>query len=153
MSEHGAYMTGHTFTGHTAACAAGLAVQHIVAARSAFGTRPQRRRRHFKMPFVRALGKYRRSRRRSRAAGFSSASNWFATAAPGCRFLPSGRSVSTLARAAFADGLICYPCSGNVDGAAGDTVIIAPPYNASDGELEEIVTKLARAVGSALSGA
>ncbi len=29
-SEHGAYMTGHTFTGHTAACAAGLAVQHIV---------------------------------------------------------------------------------------------------------------------------
>src|ERR1700720_2341962 len=29
-AEHGALMTGHTFTGHTAACAAGLAVQHIV---------------------------------------------------------------------------------------------------------------------------
>src|ERR1700736_4628482 len=29
-SEHGAFMTGHTFTGHTAACAAGLAVQHII---------------------------------------------------------------------------------------------------------------------------
>src|SRR6202043_257187 len=26
-SAHGAFMTGHTFTGHTAACAAGLAVQ------------------------------------------------------------------------------------------------------------------------------
>ena len=52
---------------------------------------------------------------------------------------------------AFADGLICYPCSGNVDGTAGDTLIIAPPYNASDGELEEIVAKLARAVGAALS--
>jgi adenosylmethionine-8-amino-7-oxononanoate aminotransferase len=40
-----------------------------------------------------------------------------------------------------------------VDGAAGDTVIIAPPYNASDSELEEIVTKLARAIGTALSSA
>ncbi len=29
-AEHGAYMTGHTFTGHTAACAAGLAVQQII---------------------------------------------------------------------------------------------------------------------------
>jgi len=54
---------------------------------------------------------------------------------------------------AFADGLICYPCSGNVDGTAGDTIIVAPPYNASDGELEEIVTKLARAVDGALSSA
>jgi adenosylmethionine-8-amino-7-oxononanoate aminotransferase len=51
---------------------------------------------------------------------------------------------------AFEDGLICYPCSGNVDGAAGDTIIIAPPYNASDGELEQIASKLTRAVGSAL---
>src|SRR5580692_1603297 len=29
-AEHGAYMTGHTFSGHTAACAAGLAVQRIL---------------------------------------------------------------------------------------------------------------------------
>ena len=31
MGEHGAFQTGHTFTGHTAACAAGLAVQRIIA--------------------------------------------------------------------------------------------------------------------------
>ena len=67
---------------------------------------------------------------------------------------PAERALSfDIGSRAFADGLICYPCSGNVDGAAGDTVIIAPPYNASDSELEEIVTKLARAVGSALSSA
>ena len=52
---------------------------------------------------------------------------------------------------AFADGLICYPCSGNVDGVAGDTIILAPPYNASDAELEEITTKLTRAVAGALA--
>jgi adenosylmethionine-8-amino-7-oxononanoate aminotransferase len=52
---------------------------------------------------------------------------------------------------AFADGLICYPCAGNVDGIAGDTIILAPPYNASDAELEEITAKLARAVDGALA--
>ncbi|HMT14684.1 MAG TPA: aminotransferase class III-fold pyridoxal phosphate-dependent enzyme [Aestuariivirga sp.] len=31
MAAHGGPMTGHTFTGHTAACAAGVAVQKIVA--------------------------------------------------------------------------------------------------------------------------
>ena len=31
MRVHGAPMTGHTFTGHTACCAAGVAVQKIVA--------------------------------------------------------------------------------------------------------------------------
>jgi adenosylmethionine-8-amino-7-oxononanoate aminotransferase len=50
----------------------------------------------------------------------------------------------------FEDGLICYPCSGNVDGTNGDTIIIAPPYNASDVELEELVTKLASGIKSAL---
>jgi adenosylmethionine-8-amino-7-oxononanoate aminotransferase len=49
--------------------------------------------------------------------------------------------------------LICYPCAGNVAGTAGDTIILAPPYNSSDGELEELVTKTVRAVGAALSGA
>jgi adenosylmethionine-8-amino-7-oxononanoate aminotransferase len=63
-----------------------------------------------------------------------------------------GLSLDIGARA-FADGLIIYPCTGNVDGAAGDTLIIAPPYNASDGELEEIISKVTRAVGAALIAA
>jgi adenosylmethionine-8-amino-7-oxononanoate aminotransferase len=65
---------------------------------------------------------------------------------------PQSRRLSyDIGQRAFADGLICYPCSGNVDGAAGDTLIIAPPYNATDVELEEAVVKLTRAIGSALS--
>ena len=30
QAEHGSYQTGHTFTGHTTACAAGVAVQRII---------------------------------------------------------------------------------------------------------------------------
>jgi adenosylmethionine-8-amino-7-oxononanoate aminotransferase len=35
---------------------------------------------------------------------------------------------------------------GNVDGIRGDTVILAPPYNATAGELEEITQIFGRAV-------
>jgi adenosylmethionine-8-amino-7-oxononanoate aminotransferase len=49
------------------------------------------------------------------------------------------------------NGLICYPMGGNVDGIAGDTVILAPPYNASAAELDEIADKLERSVREALA--
>jgi adenosylmethionine-8-amino-7-oxononanoate aminotransferase len=143
-------MTGHTFTGHTAACAAGLAVQHVIE-------------RDRLLERVRAVGpKFQDAIRGSlskfdevgdvRGRGFFIGIELVRdrrTRAP----FPAGRALSfDIGARAFADGLICYPCAGNVDGAAGDTIIIAPPYNASDDELEEIVTKLTRAVDSALSG-
>jgi adenosylmethionine-8-amino-7-oxononanoate aminotransferase len=148
-SEHGAYMTGHTFTGHTAACAAGLAVQHIIrrdhllARVRTVGARFQETIRH-------ALSKFEEVgdvRGRGYFIGIELVRDR-RTKTP----FPAQRALSfDVGARAFADGLICYPCSGNVDGAAGDTIIIAPPYNASDGELEEIIAKLARAIDGALS--
>ena len=49
-------------------------------------------------------------------------------------------------------GLICYPSGGHVDGAAGDTVILAPPFNATDGELDEIAEKLVAVLETVISG-
>ena len=40
----------------------------------------------------------------------------------------------------------------NVGGTAGDTVIVAPPYNASEAELAELVDKLTRAIERTLTG-
>jgi adenosylmethionine-8-amino-7-oxononanoate aminotransferase len=39
-----------------------------------------------------------------------------------------------------------------VGGTAGDTVIVAPPYNATDAELGELVAKLTLAVERTLAG-
>ena len=39
---------------------------------------------------------------------------------------------------------------GNVDGINGDVVILAPPYNASDAELAEIVDKMALSIKQVL---
>ncbi len=65
---------------------------------------------------------------------------------------PAERALShTIGRRAFEDGLICYPCAGNVEGVRGDTIIMAPPYNASETELAELVEKLAGAIGRTLA--
>ena len=48
-------------------------------------------------------------------------------------------------------GLICYPVSGTLDGVSGDVAILAPPYHASDAELDEIVSKFAEGLRTALA--
>jgi hypothetical protein len=55
-----------------------------------------------------------------------------------------------LGDAAFERGLIVYPSSGNVDGLAGDQVMIAPPFIVTDEQLDEIVSRLAEAVTAVL---
>ncbi len=43
---------------------------------------------------------------------------------------------------AFARGLLIYPGGGTVDGRRGDHILLAPPYNVTDDELEMIVDLL-----------
>jgi adenosylmethionine-8-amino-7-oxononanoate aminotransferase len=147
-AEHGAFMTGHTFTGHTAACAAALAVQHIIERDrlldrvSAVGTT-------FQKALRLALSKFDEVGD-VRGRGFFIGVELVRDRLGKIPFAPARGLSFDIGARAFADGLIVYPCAGNVDGVAGDTLIIAPPYNASDAELEEIVAKLTRAVGAAL---
>jgi adenosylmethionine-8-amino-7-oxononanoate aminotransferase len=150
-SEHGAFMTGHTFTGHTAACAAGLAVQHIVE-RDRLLERVRTVGGAFKETIRQALSKFDEVGD-VRGRGFFIGVELVRDRETKLPFSAERALSFDVAARAFADGLICYPCSGNVDGTTGDTLIIAPPYNASDGELEEILTKLSRAVDAALSHA
>ena len=59
---------------------------------------------------------------------------------------PFDPALQTFARVrdqAFANGLICYPTGGNVDGVKGDQIILAPPFTATRDELDEIIDKLA----------
>jgi hypothetical protein len=43
---------------------------------------------------------------------------------------------------AFRRGLLIYPGGGTVDGRSGDHILLAPPYNVTDAELEMIVDML-----------
>ena len=51
---------------------------------------------------------------------------------------------------AFERGLLIYPGGGTVDGRSGDHILLAPPYNVTDRELETIVDLLGQTVDAIL---
>ena len=53
-------------------------------------------------------------------------------------------------KAAFNAGLICYPMGGTIDGQQGDHVLLAPPFTIDIGHIDEIVSKIDKALKSTL---
>ena len=51
---------------------------------------------------------------------------------------------------AFARGLLIYPSGGTVDGIRGDHILLAPPYNVTDDELDMIVDLMADTMSGVL---
>jgi adenosylmethionine-8-amino-7-oxononanoate aminotransferase len=145
----GGPLTGHTFSGHTAACAAGVAVQTIVE-------------RDRLLERVRSAGVAFQDALRAALAGCDAVGDVRgrgflvgielvadrATRAP----FPAERALAeSIGQCAFEDGLICYATGGNVDGIEGDTILLAPPYISTDAELEEIIRRFAQAVERGLA--
>jgi adenosylmethionine-8-amino-7-oxononanoate aminotransferase len=146
---HGGPMTGHTFTGHTTACAAGVAVQRIVE-RDGLVSRVRDTGPVLQALLAEALGGV-DAVGDIRGRGFFVGIEFVADRASKAPFPAERGLFLRLRRHSLANGLICYPSGGNVDGVDGDTVIIAPPYNASLAELAEIADLLARSARSALA--
>ncbi|WP_284945024.1 aminotransferase class III-fold pyridoxal phosphate-dependent enzyme [Acidisoma cladoniae] len=146
--RYGGPQTGHTFTGHTTACAAGVAVQTIMRREGLFD--------HVRVNSERLFGLLRAALGGIDAVGDIRGRGYFAgielvadrdTKMP---FDPAHKLFSRVRQRSLHNGLICYPSGGNVDGVAGDTIIIAPRYNAPDTELTEIAEKLAISIKEAL---
>ncbi len=148
-AAHGAFQTGHTFTGHTAACAAGAAVQKIVA-RDALVQRVMANEPRLKGWLADALGDV-SAIGDIRGRGHFIALELVADRETKAPFDPSLRLFMKIRAAGMENGLICYPVGGNVDGVSGDIVILAPPYTASDAELQEIVEKTALSIRQVLA--
>ena len=144
----GAFGTGHTFTGHTAACAAGVAVQRIVA-REGLLARVTAQGPQLMADWATALAGV-EAVGDIRGRGHFIAAELVADPVTKTPF-PAERKLFMKVRAqAMANGLICYPVGGNVDGTNGDIVILAPPYNATQAELDEIIDKAATSIKQVL---
>jgi len=143
-SGSGFFQHGHTYHGHPAACAAGLAVlttlideqfigrvqargsQLMTALEDRFGSHPH-------VGDIRGRGLFR---------GLEFVADR-ETKAP---FDPSLGKHKALKAAAFEAGLICYPMGGTIDGQLGDHVLLAPPFIIEDRQIDELVDKLAIAM-------
>lgn len=135
---------GHTYAGHTMACAAALAVQEVFQEENL-------------MARVRDLGSKLRARLDDafgqhphigdiRGRGLFIGLEMVADRETKQPFDPAEKKWLKLRQAAFAEGLICYPAGGCVDGRSGDHILLAPPFNLADSQLDEIVEKLGRAL-------
>ncbi|WP_171125296.1 MULTISPECIES: aspartate aminotransferase family protein [unclassified Ruegeria] len=63
---------------------------------------------------------------------------------------PSHGTAAKIKKAAFSEGLICYPMSGTRDGRHGDHILLAPPFIIGNSEIGELVTKLSKALSAAV---
>ena len=149
-ARDGGPLTGHTFTGHTLACAAGVAVQTII-------------RRDGLLDHMRARGAALRATLAAeladleivgdvRGRGYFIGVEFVADRATRAPFDPELGVAARVGRAAKALGLLIYPIGGNVDGTRGDAVIIAPPFNAREVELEELCASFVQGVRQAQAG-
>ena len=148
VSAFGAVQTGHTFTGHTACCAAAVAVQRIVARdnliqRVAVNEGKLKTMIAEALSGVEAIGDI-------RGRGYFIGTELVADRESKLAFPAELKLYLQIRAQALENGLICYPVGGNVDGLNGDLVILAPPYNASDAELTEIVVKMAQSIKQVL---
>jgi adenosylmethionine-8-amino-7-oxononanoate aminotransferase len=144
----GMFQHGHTYLGHPVACAAALAVQRVI-------------RRDDLLAQVQRLGLGLRGRLEAafgahphvgdiRGRGLFQAIELVADRASKQPFDPARRLNARIKAEAMARGLMVYPMGGTVDGRHGDHVLLAPPFIATEADLDAIVERLAAALTAAL---
>lgn len=144
----GFFQHGHTYIGHPVACAAADAVvrkltEGGMTARSAqmgqvlmdalttaFGQHPH-------IGDIRGRGMFR---------GLEIVQDRD-TKAP---FSPDLGIAAQIKKRAFANGLICYPMGGTIDGRNGDHILLAPPFITTDDQIGELVDKLSKTLDEVL---
>ena len=148
IAADGALNSGHTFTGHTLACAAACMVQEIVL-RDNLVERVSSRGASFLADISEHVGDL-AAVGDIRGRGYFVGIELVADRKSKRAFDPALQLTEVVRRRTLEAGLICYPVNGTIDGENGDVIILAPPYNASDAELDEIADKFSLGLRLAL---
>jgi hypothetical protein len=139
---------GQTYNAHPVGCAAALAVQNIIADEGLLGR-------------VQVAGERLRALLQQRFANHPNIGDIRGRGLLQAIELVADRDskepfdrdlkINELAKAnAFNRGLLIYPGGGTVDGRSGDHILLAPPYNVTDPELEMIVDMLGDTIDAVL---
>ena len=144
----GFFQHGHTYIGHATACAAALAVQKAIESRGLLarvnqlgaGLRERLLARLGDHPHVGDI----------RGRGLFQGVELVADRDSKAAFDPALKLHAKLKQAAMAEGLMCYPMGGTIDGQRGDHILLAPPFILEDHHLDEIADKLQAAINTTL---
>ena len=147
----GLFQHGHTYIGHPVASAAALAVQKVIQ-RDDLLTAVRRQGARLKEKLNAAFGKHPHVgdiRGRGLFMGLELVEDR-ETKEP---FDPGLRLHARIKMEAMARRLMVYPMGGTIDGRRGDHVLLAPPFIVTEAEIDEIVSRLALAIDSAIAAA
>ena len=147
----GLFQHGHTFMGHSTACAAALAVQQVIEDDGLLEN-------------VREMGRMLDRALRDRFDGHPNIGDirgrglfigieLVADKASKEPLDPALKIHEAIKRHAMAEGLMCYPSGGTIDGRYGNHILLAPPFIIEEKHIVEIVTKLDAALNTALEEA
>jgi adenosylmethionine-8-amino-7-oxononanoate aminotransferase len=150
LSGSGKLANGHTYMGHTLACAASLAVLQTIQ-REALLDRVRQRGDELKDALHRTFGGDAHVGD-IRGRGLFQAIEIVQNRETKTPFPRHAQIAEKLKSAALHAGLICYPCTGSADGVTGDHVLLAPPYIVEKNELDEIVRRLDTALTGVIQG-
>ncbi|MET0319857.1 MAG: aspartate aminotransferase family protein [Duganella sp.] len=147
----GTFQHGHTYMGHPVAAAAALAVQQVIRRDALLGAVTVRGA-TLRRLLREALGDHPHVgdiRGRGLLVGVELVRERD-TKQP---FDPALQLHAAIKQQAMALGLMTYPMGGTIDGVHGDHVLLAPPFIATDADLEAIVGRLADAIDGAIDAA
>jgi adenosylmethionine-8-amino-7-oxononanoate aminotransferase len=147
----GVFQHGHTYMGHPAACAGSLAVQTKIRDNDLLAQVRKRgeqltERLHERFGNHPNIGDI-------RGRGLFQAIELVADRTTKEAFDPGLKIHLRIKALAMANGLICYPSGGTVDGQRGDHVLLAPPFITTPEQLDELTDKLELSVRLALKEA
>ena len=144
----GFFQHGHTYLGHPVAAAAGLAVLSEMLSENLIN-QVYERANFLEATLQSYLGEH-PNVGDIRGRGFFRGLEFVADKQTKEPFHTSFKLASKLKKAAFQEGLICYPMPGTRDGKTGDHILLAPPFIATEHELEDAIKRLVAAVETTL---
>jgi adenosylmethionine-8-amino-7-oxononanoate aminotransferase len=145
----GSFQHGHTYHGHPLAAAAGHAVLQAILGRGLI-RRVQEQGETLDRALHETFGQHAHVGD-IRGRGLFRAIELVEDRATKRPFDPTRKLHARVKSAAMEEGLIVYPAGGTVNGRDGDHVLIAPPFIIEDAQIEELVSKLDRALKTALA--
>ena len=145
----GMFQHGHTYLGHPTACAAALAVQRVIE-RDGLLAQVRTRGAQLMAALLERLGPHPQVGD-IRGRGLFVGVELVQERASKATFDPAKKLHAKIKARAFANGLLCYPMGGTIDGQHGDHVLLAPPFIVSQAEVQTIVDRLAISIDEALA--
>ena len=145
----GFFQHGHTYMGHPAACAAGLAVQHAIRDEDLL-TNVRERGTALRQALEARFGNN-ANVGDIRGRGLFIGIEMVADRSTKTPFDPSRKLHAAIKRAAMDRGLMVYPMGGTIDGRRGDHVLLAPPFIIDQGHVTTIAETFGDAVDAALA--